>query len=57
MTNLMERLKAWNLQMNGLPRKAWLIVLTLLFSALFILLAFFAGFAIFHDADATDPSL
>ena len=38
MTNLMERLKAWNLQMNGLPRKAWLIVLTLLFSALFILL-------------------
>ena len=26
MANLMERLKAWNLQMNGLPRKAWLIV-------------------------------
>lgn len=38
MANLMERLKAWNLQMNGLPRKAWLIVLTLLLCGLFILL-------------------
>ncbi|HNW86980.1 MAG TPA: sporulation integral membrane protein YtvI [Candidatus Limiplasma sp.] len=39
MTNLMERLAQWNETMNGLPRKAMLIAVTLLLTWLFILLA------------------
>jgi len=38
MTNLLERLSQWNRRMNGLPRKAWLVAVTLLLTWLFVIL-------------------
>ncbi len=38
LNNLLERIRAWNERRNGLPRKGWLILLTLLFTWIFILI-------------------
>jgi sporulation integral membrane protein YtvI len=39
MTNLLERLSQWNQHMNGLPRKAWLVAVTLFLTWLLVILA------------------